>query len=392
MWSRGAEPDNPRAIEPARELLQDLERLGRAPIGGPKLIAGHFCGGAQAVGWSGWEQFARGMGPWEFSMREVEEIHRRTGKWVGMLECWICPGEPYDGWVRPDGETFRVEDHGMVFDDRKHLIASYIDWHRRGGICHVSASPWAPLDSRYGFRSCREDPGYSREDVKLERILTPGTEEHRRWRFQLDRMAVFFEALEVEGIPVIFRPFTEQEGTSKDGWWYSRGVIGAEGHIRLWRDCWRYLTETKGLDNILWEFQGIAGPTDDYYPGDGFVDLFATRSCYGEGKAITPIQGRPSGIGEVGRKADYDAFLRASLDRQPDLCYFLTWGGGPGPLELERPRPGGGRYPGYNESFTRVMKSDYVISLGDLRNRSHLPRSQTQSAHYTTNSGSLGRH
>ncbi|MEM6471544.1 MAG: glycosyl hydrolase, partial [Planctomycetota bacterium] len=211
-------------------MLSFLETLGSDATRGRKIIAGHFCGGGQAIGWSGWQEFARGMGPWEFSMREVDEIKRRTGQTVGLIDCWIAAGEPYDGWTRPDGERFEVEKHGIVSDDEKKLIETYVAWHQAGGISHVSASPWAPLATRYGFRSCGEDPGYNREDIVLDRILREGTPENLRWRFQLDKMAEFFHALEREGLPVVFRPFTEQEGTSRNGWWYSRGVIGANGH------------------------------------------------------------------------------------------------------------------------------------------------------------------
>ena len=82
----GAEPDNPKVIPSARAVLNLLYELGAADSRERKIIAGHFCGGAQAKGWSGWEEFARGMGPWEFSLREVEEIRRRTGKTVGNVD------------------------------------------------------------------------------------------------------------------------------------------------------------------------------------------------------------------------------------------------------------------------------------------------------------------
>lgn len=349
--------DDPNPIEPAKKLYTYLYELSRSDAKSNKLISGHWLGASFKSG----KPYGVHPEDYPFSMQEPLEIRRHTGKWIGMIDGWICPGEFGDDLTRD------VIEDCMWYDD---MIAEYTLWWRNGGIVHTDASFFAPLKDRYTIRNPK---GNVRVDV--DSVLTPGTPDYLRWRAIADRMTVFFKALEERGIPVIFRPFTE---AYINGFWYSRDKIGDEGSKRLWADLHHYLTEVKGCRNIIWDFQGGRG--ESHYPGDAYVDVYTTKSEYHAWK-IESFQtlaedDLPMGNAELGdygisphadakgkERMSWMTWLEAIKDKAPRLSFYTSWDREWGPVK----RLGeSGRFPDYDPGYSEMITNDYVLNRDEL--------------------------
>ena len=77
-------------------------------------------------------------------------------------------------------------------------------------------------------------------------------------------------------IPIIFRPLHENTG---DWFWWGKGHMSADDFKALWQYVHDYLTETKGVDNLLFAYSPnypLDGSKENYlatYPGDKYVDI-----------------------------------------------------------------------------------------------------------------------
>ena len=180
---------------------------------------------------------------------------------------WEIGGIELRGPENLDGDSFDAI--------RRHMAAAF----GRGGISTVSWHCSNPVtDGRYNETSERP----------IREIL-PGGSCHAKFIGWLDALASFLGSVKTESgepVPVIFRPWHEHTDTGKgSGFWWSVGNNSREDFIALWHMTFRYLTEEKGLHNLLWAYspdlhhlcwdrEGI----DKYmymdaWPGDGYVDI-----------------------------------------------------------------------------------------------------------------------
>lgn len=95
--------------------------------------------------------------------------------------------------------------------------------------------------------------------------LNEESSEFSQMKRQLDTIAKQFEKMKSEGVPVLWRPLHEASG--KWFWW---GASGPDAYKALWKYMYTYFTEEKGLDNLIWVWNG---QNKDWYPGDEFVDI-----------------------------------------------------------------------------------------------------------------------
>jgi hypothetical protein len=132
----------------------------------------------------------------------------------------------------------------------------------------------------------------------------------------------------------MWRPFHEMNG---DFFWWSY----QDRFKELWIYTWKYLTETKKCNNLLWVFganyYASAAPTSKaspafYYPGHEYVDIlgcdFYTRYGHSYDKRIydellTLGSGKPIGISENGTMPDIPAIRTG----QPKWAFWSTWWG-----------------------------------------------------------------
>ncbi|WP_379144874.1 CBM35 domain-containing protein [Paenibacillus sp. sgz500992] len=121
---------------------------------------------------------------------------------------------------------------------------------------------------------------------KVVSSILPGGEKHEEYNQFLDLIADFANNLKDDDnkqIPVIFRPFHEQNG----GWfWWGAPYRTKEQYIELYRYTVEYLRDVKGVNNFLYayspnsSFNNSEATYMETYPGDEYVDILGFDSYY----------------------------------------------------------------------------------------------------------------
>ncbi len=110
--------------------------------------------------------------------------------------------------------------------------------------------------------------------ASAENILEGG-QYNDRFNAYLDIIADFALILQDDNIPVLFRPFHENNG----GWFWWGNVTAVETFRAMWRYVFNYMKK-KGVHNFLYVYSpnGPIESEDHYYeryPGDEYVDVVA---------------------------------------------------------------------------------------------------------------------
>lgn len=149
-------------------------------------------------------------------------------------------------------------------------MAKYaVDVHSRGGI------------NSFSWHSINPLTGGNAWDIKTPGVvksILPGGTKHNEYVIWLEKVAAFLSGIKEangEPIPVIFRPFHEQTG---DWFWWGKAHCTSAEFSQLWQFTFKYLTETKNIHNLIYNFStgGSFKNMKDYsdrYPGDDFVDM-----------------------------------------------------------------------------------------------------------------------
>jgi mannan endo-1,4-beta-mannosidase len=148
---------------------------------------------------------------------------------------------------------------------------------RHGQAGHIVTLVWHPSNPTWG------DFSTPISTADLWAMTDDATEIGQRWQTQLDRAAAVLQQFEDAGVPVLFRPMHEQNGTFF--WWGHNGATGAALRERqaAWVAVWRNLVVEmryyKELQNLLFVFgtnhvnyNGVAAPMT-YYPGGFWADV-----------------------------------------------------------------------------------------------------------------------
>ncbi|WP_055105071.1 glycosyl hydrolase [Paenibacillus ihumii] len=188
--------------------------------------------------------------------------------------------------------------------------------------------------------------------------ILPSGDKHEEYNAFLDQIADFAHHLKDDNgnlIPVIFRPFHEQNG----GWfWWGAPYTTKEQYIEIYRYTVEYLRDVKGVRNFLYAFSP-GSPFNNMeetflktYPGDDYVDILGFDTYYDgnsqgwfqtvidDAKLISRIadaRGKVAAFTEFGYSnvkptgtADLHFFtkLASALQSDPDakrMAYMLTW-------------------------------------------------------------------
>ena len=108
----------------------------------------------------------------------------------------------------------------------------------------------------------------------VQRIM-PGGDLNEVYCGYLDKIAAYGLALQKENIPVLFRPFHENNGS---WFWWGAAHCSASEFKNLFRYTEEYLRDQKGVHNFLYVYSpnGPFADENDYltrYPGDAFIDI-----------------------------------------------------------------------------------------------------------------------
>ena len=166
---------------------------------------------------------------------------------------------------------------GLTLSEK--LAGIYIPAAKKGAIltmsCHM---PNFELVQKKGKVNGQYDfTGYSPNNLEgdiVARIL-PGGDLNQVYTAYLDMVADFDARLQKANVPLIFRPFHENNGSWF--WWGASGCTPSQ-YKNLFRYTVEYMRDTKGLHNLLYAYSPGGPLVDeaDYlsrYPGDAFVDV-----------------------------------------------------------------------------------------------------------------------
>jgi hypothetical protein len=197
--------------------------------------------------------------------------------------------------------------------------------HAAGAVITLMWHVVRPVDNEPG--GWKESVQNKLTDFEWSELITPGTNLNKRWMAQIDTAAGYLKRLQEAKIPVLWRPYHENNGD----WFWWGGRPGERGFIALYRMTYDRMVNYHHLDNLIWVWNSNApngknaGPYADYYPGADYVDVLAT-DVYGEflqshhDDLAALAKGKPIALGEVGRVPTPEI-----LKAQPKWAWFMIW-------------------------------------------------------------------
>ena len=131
------------------------------------------------------------------------------------------------------------------------------------------------LDDEGNYDYSGYTPGVTKGDI-VQRIM-PGGDLNEIFLGYLDLIADYGTQLEAEGVPVLFSPFHENNGS---WFWWGKAFCDEQTYKNLYAYTVEYLRDVKGVHNFLYVYSpgGPFEDEEDYlsrYPGDEFVDILA---------------------------------------------------------------------------------------------------------------------
>gem|GEM_PF-3558741 len=212
--------------------------------------------------------------------------------------------------------------------------------------------------------------------------LLPNGSHNAKFNAYLDELAEYFSGFVSQTgdpIPILFRPFHEING----GWFWwgdlsSSGSFTEDGKtkrdiVKLWRYTYEYMTQTKGLSNLIWVWNvnAVWDAQDflQFFPGKEYVDILSLDFYIGQEPPDTwfssgridnawkqleqisaSIGNAPIAVAEFGfnystvtttgrrEPAIWQTKLPEFLDsRNVKPCYFSLWNGEYGPTSWRTP-------------------------------------------------------
>ena len=121
-------------------------------------------------------------------------------------------------------------------------------WHWKVKNSTSSVSDFRPNTT--DFRIPMKDGQLDKSSAAFTKTIKP----------DLDKAAAALQQLKEKDIPVLWRPLHEAAGnwsaTNPNGAWFWWGSSGPEAYIALWEYMYDYFTNEKGLDNLIWVWNG----------------------------------------------------------------------------------------------------------------------------------------
>jgi mannan endo-1,4-beta-mannosidase len=193
----------------------------------------------------------------------------------------------------------------------------------------------------------------------------------------LDIVAAELEKLRDAGVPVLWRPLHEASNFSGRPGWFWWGANRAS-YLALWAYMHDYFTNTKGLDNLIWVWNG---QNRNWYPGPETVDI-AGYDCYENNRDNSGYipsyentfhylyeqvkewaPGKAAALTENGAIPDPDALIKYGTG----WIWFMTWDDhGQVAGATDRRNHWTGEWHNTNAHKKHVYRHSYVITLDEL--------------------------
>ncbi len=204
-------------------------------------------------------------------------------------------------------------------------ICEIVDYVSKGGIIEISshmdnpADPSAQVRGKLGEATTQDEL-----NALFEELITEGTEMNKEFKEHLDIDGRFLRDLRDNGVPVVWRPLHEMNGS---WFWYCVTANGITADSEVWANVWRYIhnyyTKDLGLDNLIWVFSpNVAdnaleenGKTMSpiyCYPGNEYVDMVGIDWYFSSVNKFEPagyadlldVTGYIGGLAEFGPTGD----------------------------------------------------------------------------------------
>lgn len=243
---------------------------------------------------------------------ELSCIHKATGHLPALCGFELLAYSP----------NIRYDTSGAECLDEVNAAAGTLqkawEWAQQGGLVTMTWHWFSPLGgSDKSFFTCNTD-------FSAERAAEDGTPENAAFLSDMDYMAGLLRPFSDAQIPILWRPFHENEGG-----WFWWGNCDKSVVQKLYRIMFERYTQHFHLDDLLWVFNS---PKKECYPGDDVVDILS-RDLYPEAhmhtahekelyelKQVTSAD-KPCALAEIGTIPD----VYAITDKHLDWSWFMTW-------------------------------------------------------------------
>lgn len=237
---------------------------------------------------------------------------------------------------------------------------------KSGGLAQISMHLPNPVYSSANLNTQISNQQY-------RNILNSATSEGKRFDSIISKVADGLEQLKNEGVPVLFRPLHEMNG--EWFWWglpsyNENNPERVELYKQLYQKIYKYMTNTRGLNNLLWVYSPDANREfkQSFYPGNGYVDIVGLDAYVDNPYAINGYSemldlGKPFAFTEIGPQTtsgsySYDQFIQAIRQQYPKATYFLAWDDKWSPLA--------------NQGAGSLYNNGWTLNLGEVWNGSSL--------------------
>lgn len=207
------------------------------------------------------------------------------------------------------------------YGSRSSEIESAIAWHKMGGIVSFLWHWNAPtgLIDEPGKEWWR---GFYTDSVTFnlaDALADKSSEEYALLLSDMDVIANKIKILQINDIPVLFRPLHEAEGG-----WFWWGASGPEAAKELYRIMYDRFVNVHKLNNLIWVWNSVE---PDWYPGDDVVDIVSYDSypVPGDHSAIVSYYDK---LVELTGGKKYIAMMENGSIPDPDAMeqYAANWG------------------------------------------------------------------
>lgn len=282
-------PCNPQASPEARSVLNFL-----AGISGNGIVTG---------------QHTKTL-----AQEELYHIQSITGKLPALCGFELLSYSPNINFTDSDEECLTE-----VYENQGTLQKAW-EWVERKGLITFTWHWFSPASGK-GKSFFAENTSF---DANL--ALITGTAENIAFVSDLDHMAGLLKPFCERGIPILWRPFHEAEGT-----WFWWGSKGAQTAKLLYRFMYERYVNVHKLNNLIWVWNS---PLKDDYVGDDVCDIISRdlyppahkhtdlAAEYAELASITSAS-KLCAVGEIGTIPSITALEKSRIP----WSWFMTWCG-----------------------------------------------------------------
>ena len=247
---------------------------------------------------------------------------------------------------------------GIEYNEKKNLDSvpftrihdELIAHHQRGGVVTLSWHPRNPLTDKAQGGTFPQGSAWDVTDSTVVKSILKGGSQHQKFLTWMQRVGDFIATLKTadgKPVPIIFRPWHENNGS---WFWWGQNLCSDEEFRGLWNMLQDYLTEERGLTNLLWSYSpNLDGNWTEErflqrYPGNSRVTLigedayqwgtekdfktqltadltFLSRFAQKNQKLLAMTE---CGLKNMTDATWWTRVLQPIMNKYP-ICYFLLW-------------------------------------------------------------------